>query len=145
MKSLVALLLLTLPSSSLHAQPELLIAPFDAETAQQAQRDWAEHLDVEVTSENSIGMQMILIPPGEFLMGGDQTPEEIAEIMDRPTWVDVAANEQPQHYVQITRPIYIGTYEVTQQEWESVIGSNPSEYASTDDRDRSRFPVENVS
>jgi formylglycine-generating enzyme required for sulfatase activity len=44
------------------------------------------------------------------------------------------------HRVRITRPFYLGVYPVTQQEYERVIGSNPS--ATTED---GRHPVEQVS
>ena len=34
--------------------------------------------------------------------------------------------ETPQHKVTITKPFYIGIYEVTQEQWLAVMGSNPS-------------------
>jgi formylglycine-generating enzyme required for sulfatase activity/serine/threonine protein kinase len=89
---------------------------------------------------NSIGMKMNLIPAGEFLMGApDGEP-------------DSDADEKPQHRVRISRPFYLGIYEVTQAEYEKVMGINPSRFsASGPERDRvagkdtSRFPVEWVS
>ena len=44
--------------------------------AKQHQEAWAKHLGVPVEQTNSIGMKLVLIPPGEFEMGS--TPEEIA-------------------------------------------------------------------
>jgi formylglycine-generating enzyme required for sulfatase activity len=51
---------------------------------------------------NSIGMQLALIPKGEFLMG--------SKVLDR----EARADEIPQHRVRITQPFYLGLREVTQ-------------------------------
>jgi len=64
---------------------------------------------------NSIGMRFTLIPSGSFMMGSDAYHEY------------GSGNEGPRHRVTITRPFYIGTFEVTQAEWMSVMkGANPS-------------------
>ena len=61
-------------------------------------------------------------------------------------------SEGPQHRVRITRPFYLGIYLVTQQEYQRVMGSNPSEFSATGKskdkvagQDTKRFPVECVS
>jgi formylglycine-generating enzyme required for sulfatase activity len=62
---------------------------------------------------NSIGMEFVMIPAGSFLMGArDHDP-------------DAYPFEKPQHQVAISRPFRIGRYEVTQAQWEAVMGSNP--------------------
>ncbi|MCY2993224.1 MAG: SUMF1/EgtB/PvdO family nonheme iron enzyme [Planctomycetota bacterium] len=76
---------------------------------------------------NSLGMKLVLIPSGEFLMG---SPDSIAE---------ADAKEKPQHRVQITRPFYLGVYEVTQAQYQKVVGSNPSHFKGDS------LPVETVS
>jgi len=48
-------------------------------------------------------------------------------------------DELPRHKVTITKPFYIGKYEVTQEQWVAVMGSNPSRFKGR------RRPVENVS
>jgi formylglycine-generating enzyme required for sulfatase activity len=60
--------------------------------------------------------------------------------------------EGPQHEVEISKPFYLGVYEVTQAEYEQVMGTNPSCFSPTGNRkeqvagqDTSRFPVELVS
>jgi len=68
---------------------------------------------------NSIGMKLIEIPAGEFVMGGH--------------------NGRPNHKVQITRSFYLGQTEVTNVQWKMVMGSVPSEW-----KDAER-PVEHVS
>jgi formylglycine-generating enzyme required for sulfatase activity len=67
------------------------------------------------TIRNSAGMKLNLIPSGEFLMG---SPESEAGRGD----------DERQHPVRITRPFYIGVYEVTQREYEAVMGVNPSAF-----------------
>jgi formylglycine-generating enzyme required for sulfatase activity len=62
---------------------------------------------------NSIGMEFINIPAGNFMMGAGDT--------DR----DAYGSEKPQHKVTISKPFHIGKYEVTQAQWEAVMGSNP--------------------
>ncbi len=65
----------------------------------------------ENTLINSIGMKLLPIPPGEFLMGSNS--------------VDAEPAEQPQHRVRITEPYWIGMYEVTEQEYKAVTGIDP--------------------
>ena len=48
--------------------------------------------------------------------------------------------EMPQHRVQISQPFYLGKYEVTQAQWQEVMGNNPSYFRGDPNR-----PVENVS
>jgi formylglycine-generating enzyme required for sulfatase activity len=108
---------------------------------------------------NSIGMRLVLIPDGEFMMGS--TPEQIApDIEDaRQKSPDVSGwavnhyrSELPHHKVRISRPFYLGVFEVTQQEYQTVMGVNPSSFAATGNaaakvagQDTSRHPVECVS
>jgi len=58
-------------------EPKLLRAPFDEATAMKKQQEWAKHLQREVIETNSLGMKLVLIPPGEFLMGSSETAEEL--------------------------------------------------------------------
>jgi len=76
---------------------------------------------------NCLGMKLVLIQPGEFLMG---SPDSDSEADSR---------EKPQHRVQITKPFYLGVYEVTQAQYQKVVGSNPSTFKGES------LPVENVS
>src|SRR5512145_1140595 len=62
---------------------------------------------------NSIGMEFVLIPAGTFQMGSSENDRE------------TAANEKPRHQVTISKPFYLGKYEVTQAQWEAVMGSSP--------------------
>src|SRR5262249_38027127 len=73
---------------------------------------------------NRIGMELILIPAGEFRMGAE----------------DGDADEKPAHLVRISRPFYLGKYPVTQAQWEAVMGTNPSHFTGDPS-----LPVEDVS
>ena len=60
------------------------------------------------------GMEFVRIPAGEFLMGS--------------TSADADDGEQPVTPVLISRAFDLGKYEVTQGQWEAVMGSNPSRF-----------------
>ncbi|QDU21949.1 bifunctional serine/threonine-protein kinase/formylglycine-generating enzyme family protein [Urbifossiella limnaea] len=112
--------------------PQPAIAPFDATQARAHQDAWAKHLGVPVEYTNSLGMKFMLIPPGEFTMGS--TAEEIAAALkdvspDDKHWQECIQSEAPQHKVILTQPIYLGVNEVTQAEYEKVMGVNPSHFA----------------
>jgi formylglycine-generating enzyme required for sulfatase activity len=70
------------------------------------------------TITNSIGMKLTLIPAGEFWMG---SPDD-----DK----DARNHEKPRHKVVITKPFYIGVYEVTRGEIFDVFGKNPNGVSS---------------
>ena len=89
------------PLSSDQDSPPLAVAPFNSDEARQHQEAWATHLKTKVEIENSIGMSLRLIPPGEFLMGApDDDP-------------DAQPQEKPQHQVRLTQPFFMGATEVT--------------------------------
>ncbi|MBL8816010.1 MAG: SUMF1/EgtB/PvdO family nonheme iron enzyme [Planctomyces sp.] len=129
--------------------PQIATAPFSPAKALQYQRAWAEHLKVPVEYTNSVGMRFRLIPPGTFTIGS--TPEQIAAAKPHLyTEVDAgrperAESESPQQSIRISRPFFLGTTEVTQEQFNTVVGNNPSNFPSTGDDDRSQTPVERVS
>jgi formylglycine-generating enzyme required for sulfatase activity len=65
---------------------------------------------------NSVGMKLVLIPAGTFVMGSPETEP------------DRHPDEGPQHLVTISRPIYMSVYPVTQEQYEAVAGHNPSHF-----------------
>lgn len=88
--------------------------------AQPEPTDW-ESMDSEIV--DSHGMSFVLIPPGTFEMGSETGDND----------------EKPVHTVRITEPFYFGKYEVTQKQWKSILGVNPSTFKGDD------LPVENIS
>jgi formylglycine-generating enzyme required for sulfatase activity len=134
--------------------PPPAVAPFDAAKAKEHQAGWAKHLGVPVEITNSIGMKLVLIPPGEFQMGSPKEliEEELEAHGDDPWYKDHLPSEGPQHRVRITKAFYLGIYGVTQAEYQRVMGTNPSDFSATgNSRGRmagqgtDRFPVESVS
>jgi len=85
--------------------------------------DIAESLPQPLPSEitNSIGMKLKLIPAGEFMMGSSESAESLAKAFNLN--VECSQDEHPQHRVRITEPFYLGAHEVTQGQWERVMGS----------------------
>ena len=118
------------PSST----PPLAQPAMTAIEAVQCQKQWAEHLSAPVELVNSIGMRLVLIPPGEFDMGA--STEEIAWALeegkknnDGSAYFGRVPTEGPRHRVKISRAGYLGMYPVTQGEYEYVMGVNPSNFA----------------
>jgi len=82
--------------------------------------------ELTVPLAESLAMEFSLIPAGEFLMGSNESEPNPTQL--------------PRHAVQIARPFFLGRYPVTQAEWISVMGKNPSAH-----RGDARLPVEEVS
>ena len=63
---------------------------------------------------NSIGMKLELIPAGEFMMGGGESAEELVKAFAAYNRkAEFFDDEYPRHRVRITKPFYLGKYEVT--------------------------------
>ena len=78
-----------------------------------------------------MSMEFVWIGPGVFQMGSPNSERSDCD------WCE---HEGPLHVVEISRGFWLGRYEVTQGEWESVMGSNPSRHTGD-----ARRPVEQVS
>jgi formylglycine-generating enzyme required for sulfatase activity len=87
-------------------------------------------------------MKLVLIPPGEFQMG---SPKELIDDefskghANEPWYRGYLLSEGPAHGVRITKPYWIGATDVTQEEYQQVMGSNPSKFQGDPKR-----PVEQV-
>jgi|APCOG7522876152_1049122.scaffolds.fasta_scaffold15171_2 formylglycine-generating enzyme required for sulfatase activity len=87
---------------------------------------YAEQPKEKIT--NTLGMELVLIQPGQFMMG---SPE------DEP---GRNSGEKP-HQVNLTKPFYLQTTEVTQAQWKALMGKNPA----SNKRCGESCPVEEVS
>jgi formylglycine-generating enzyme required for sulfatase activity/tRNA A-37 threonylcarbamoyl transferase component Bud32 len=76
---------------------------------------------------NSLGMKFAWIPPGAFLMG---SPKEETQRQDN----------EAQHRVTLSRGFYLGVHLVTQEQWQAVMGNNPSYF-----KGEKNLPVDQVS
>jgi len=82
---------------------------------------------------NSIGMKLVLIPKGTFMMGSPESEEARFE-------------NETQHEVTISKDYYLGVHEVTQAQYEKVIGKNSSHFQGVIvGNENADLPVENVS
>ena len=72
---------------------------------------------------NSIGMKLVLIPAGEFMMGSRESAESIERTFGQPA--EHFEDEHPAHRVRITKPYYLGVHEVTQGQYAKVMGARP--------------------
>ncbi|MGR3279251.1 SUMF1/EgtB/PvdO family nonheme iron enzyme [Acaryochloris marina NIES-2412] len=75
---------------------------------------------------NGTTLDMVAMPGGKFLMGSPSSE------------LERQGNEGPQHEVTVAA-FYMGKYEVTQAQWEEIMGSNPSSFQGAN------RPVENIS
>lgn len=78
----------------------------------------------KITPDASIEMAFVWIPAGKFLMGSNTGD----------------ANERPVHLVTFSTGFWIGKFEVTQTQWETVMGNKPSHFKNCQ-----KCPVEQVS
>jgi len=85
-----------------------------------------ENRDSDVFT-NSIGMEFILIPAGEFEMGSGEKESN---------WF---RNEDPPHKVSIMKEFYLGKFPVTQKQWIEIMDRNPSKFTGDDN------PVDRIS
>lgn len=97
---------------------------------------------------NSIGMKLVLIPPGKFKMGSTEKERKdvLAQLGVGLTEADMPESlkaEGPQHEVEITQPFYLGMHEVTQAQYKKVMGTNPS-YYSTEGEYKDKVTVKNT-
>jgi formylglycine-generating enzyme required for sulfatase activity len=101
----------------------------DAKTVAAAQLAWARHLG-EASHEKSFPLdaggktviEMTLLPPGKYFRG-----EGSAAVL-----------------ITLTEPLWVGKYEVTQQQYLALMGRNPSHFAR-DGADAAHYPVDSMS
>jgi formylglycine-generating enzyme required for sulfatase activity len=87
----------------------------------------AQQKDLPKNFTNSIGMKFVWIRPGNFVMGSPKDEKE-------------RHPDETQHKVKLTRGFYMGVHPVTQEQWQEIMGNNPSHCKGA-----KNMPVEQVS
>ena len=90
--------------------------------AQEVKPGKAEVIDLG----KDVKLEMVLVPAGKFKMGSPASEKE-------------RSDNETQHEVTLTKPFYMGKYEVTQEQWEGLMENNPSKIKGA------KYPVTNVS
>jgi|GEM_PF-3511789 len=106
------------------AQPKPVATPAATDTSP-ANKTPSSTLSSPRTISNGYGIEFVLIPPGNFMMGS----------------TNGKADEKPVHQVTISYSFYLGRHEVTQAQWQSVMADNPSYFKECG----GNCPVESVS
>jgi formylglycine-generating enzyme required for sulfatase activity len=130
----VALHLKVVPAVAARERPQPLDCTADsgvsAVAVRRSQEEWAAYLQRKVEETvalaDGVSMTFVLIPPGRFRVGSP--PDE--EGRDA---------EESLHVVVLPGAIDLGKYEVTQAQYEALMGKNPSRFKGRD------LPVEQVS
>jgi formylglycine-generating enzyme required for sulfatase activity len=78
--------------------------------------------EMSIDLGDGVKMEFVLIPEGTFMMGSEKI-----------------GDAKPVHRVTISQPFYLGKFEVTQEQWQKVMGSNPSRFKAP------KNPVEQMS
>jgi len=122
----------TLPEGTLPAPPPLDCSGkdgADAETVLSAQRAWARHLGAAsheklfaISEDREVSVRMVLLPPGTYFQGNPKNAVRVT----------------------LTRPLWIGKYEVTQHQFAALMRENPSHFARTGEESM-HVPVDMVS
>ncbi len=99
--------------------------------SQSYQKWYAEYKNLQIQKNEKIGAGKIvvrLIPPGRFWMGSPESEKE-------------RDSDERRYKVLISKAFYIGKYEITQRQWQTIMIANPSHF----NRSGPDLPVENVS
>lgn len=123
------------------SMPSVAVPPPDRNQEQLHRRKRADHREPPELITNSVGMKLVLISPGQFQIGSSQKEiDQVAREANGGWEVGRIPHEGPQRSVQISQPFYLGMYEVTESEYQEVMGTNPSQVQGGPDS-----PVEAVS
>ena len=100
---------------------------------------------VGTSVRNQMGMEFVYVPAGSFMMGSSDAEvqaayRDVKHYLPNEAKLEWFTSEKPQHEVTIRVGLYMGRYEVTQAQWQTVMGSNPSYFKNC-----GQCPVEQVS
>ena len=107
--------------------PECVVEPCMVREEEAERKAWKGVNCKTIILPGGAKMEMIYCPPGEFMMGSSATEEG-------------RDDDETQHRVMLTKGFWLGKFPVTQWQWQSVMGGNPSKFTGDD-----VLPVECVS
>jgi serine/threonine protein kinase len=129
----------TTASPSQPDRPPRAVAPFDARESAAHQHGWANYLGIPIHSKNTLGMDLVLIPPASFLMGSSHAQIEAAREMAAPRRgkSDDAEEprfdqEEPRHRVTLHHAYLLAATEVTVRQFGEFVAA--TEYATDAER-----------
>ena len=99
-------------AETLPTEAPRLVLPFTMSQAKSGQEAWAKSLAKPVLEKNALGMELVLIPPGQFTMGSPPTEND-------------RDDNEAQVPVTLTKAFWLSTTEVTQSQWTQVMGTTP--------------------
>jgi formylglycine-generating enzyme len=102
--------------------------PSEVKAVQQA---WAKALGKPMVERNSVQMDMVLLPPGDFWMGSDETKGSLEKVGITGSFD--STDEAPCHRVRITRPFQLARTEVTVGQFREFV--NGTGYETEAERD----------
>ena len=103
------------------------IGSLTAATAQESKKAGGDK-QITVDLGGGVKLKMVLIPAGEFKMGGSESAEDTAAFFNKTYGGDAIKadwfkDEHPQHRVRITKPFYLGTYHVTRGQFRQFVAA----------------------
>ncbi len=114
---LLVLMLLIKPGTNVKEEVKAHIAALEKakqeEAAKGKQVGLVKSKQEEEAMFAAIEKEMVLVPAGKFMMGSPVSETD-------------RGNRETQYEVTLTKPFYMGKYEVTQDQWEGIMGNNPS-------------------
>ena len=112
----------------------------EVEVIVEIKRELGEQQTAELSG--GVTIEFVWIEPGTFTMG--MTAEQETLVRELGEWYEWFENEFPAHQVTISKGFFLGKFEITQEQWESVLDSRPWE-GQENVREGPDFPAGNIS
>ena len=116
-----------------------LVSLFSAQGVAAGKLQQAQTAPAALDLGEGVKLELVLIPAGKFMMGSPKDEEGRDGYEIRMMIAGKNDNEGPRHEVTISKPFYMGIYLVTQQQYQQVMGKNPSQSSNGP-----QYPVDNV-
>jgi formylglycine-generating enzyme required for sulfatase activity len=125
MKKVITLVVIFLIAAIVVAEKAKEVSPATVQQKEAADKA-GQPLEKKIDISSEVNMVVVFIPAGEFEMGSPM--DEIKR-----------DDDEGQHHIKLTKPFYMGKFEVTQLQYREIMSENPSKFGGDN------LPVENVS